>query len=384
MIHYFDKTKKIIGDVMPFYDGSKYHLFYLLNGENNDHKNIEHAVSEDGIIFNQVETAFVSKNNSELGGGNLFTGSFFKIKDKYHAMITYYDPNQPLGREFIAHYISNDCRLFVHTKTIGPNKYYYSGQQRDFRDPNIIKNPEGGYLIFFLGNNAHYPPKSNFDPSAFKTGIIKTRDFKKFKILPNIEGVNDECVDYIKIGGIHYMIGCHRYACSNNLFGPYTIINHPLEYNVRAGKTFKINNGYYYLAGFNEGPPTLLKKVYKSKNDIQLKLRFADKLIKKFRVCMKFDNSKTHLIKFKMNQNEKIQFADSLIIEFKNDCLVIIDKDKRNEIKICKRNILIRIIIERRFVELEFDKSFVYSTTILGDIKINNIFKNVELLEYID
>ncbi len=368
MIHYFDKTKKIIGDVMPFYDKGIFHLFYLLNGSGHDEKNIEHAISKDGVYYKQVESAIVSKNNEEIGGGNIFTGSFVHKGNNYHAMVTFYDVNQPLGREFIAHYISNDCFNFHLKQIIEPNQFYYQGQNRDFRDPNIVKIKTNEYAIFFLGNKKDNPPKNNFDMDAFKTGVMKTNDFNQFNICPPIEGVNDECVDYVYINKTHYLLGCHHYAIGQSFYGPYKIIDKPIEYNVRAGKSLKIKNHYYYLSGFNQGPPTLLKQLYQIKNSDKLAIKFSNQILRQFKTRVKSVNkNQPYLIKFYAKVGDILQISKQIKITFSKD-IVIDDTKKMSVVSNDKQHILCRVIKEGRFAEIEFNKENVYSTVIDEDI----------------
>lgn len=359
-LHYFDASGRIIGDVMLFYDGSIYHAFYLLNGSGNDNIELEHAISTDGLFFHQVRTAFTSKHDHSLiGGGNIFTGGFIMHHRKMHGFITYWDPKNPFGREFIGHIVSNDGIVFEDTgEILSPGQEYDQGQQRDFRDPCVVKY-KNQYEIWFLGNPKEKPPQYDGDRKSWITGIMKGKDLHHFVSCPPIHGVNDECVDLLYIKGMYYLLGCHGYAYSKHRYGPYHAIDETLEtFPARAGKTMKVKGKYYLANGFFDGPMTLLKEIVVI-NEQKLGLQFPARLRKRFKHAGTWSDikKKAVFLSFYIHPNEEMILEQLVLFQNKNDLVIrVFKKEKKIPYQ---KEILVEMIIEDRYVEMNLNRQYM-------------------------
>ena len=212
--------KKAVGDVMPFYWKGEYHVFYLTNPLGNQDFNWEHCSSNDLVNWKEYPPALKPDKGDPTGpeGGCMFTGCIVEKDGIFYAWYTSWNPKNPKGREFLSLATSKDLITWEkHPEhRIAPDGVHFASHpKRDFRDPQIFWNEKAGkYWMHILAN---LPGKE-----GEHFGLLTSSDLIKGEQTGTVEEVpGDECPDYFRIGGTHYIHSCRRYCYSDKLEGPY-------------------------------------------------------------------------------------------------------------------------------------------------------------------
>lgn len=229
---------------MPYYHQGIYHLFYLLNGSGNVNVNIEHAWTEDLVHWHHAPAAVCREEGPEwmLDTGTIFTGSFLTENGLHHLWYTSWNPQNPNGREFIRHAVSEDLFTWrkLEDEVIAPLPHRYSSSQyRDFRDPCVIPDGNGGYDMFILANPPSVHKKNDLGTDGWLFGHLHSMDLAHWEQRePVAAPFGDECPDYHYINGRHVLLSARKALVGDSRIGPYremeSGMDGPLTF---AGKT---------------------------------------------------------------------------------------------------------------------------------------------------
>ena len=263
----FQPKTRAVGDVMPFYHNGEYHVFYLLNASGNADINWEHAVSRDLVHWKNLPPAILCDPKDKTGpeGGCMFTGSIIEHQGVFHAYYTSWNPNNPVGREFICHATSKDLVSWTkHPEDMfGPDGIHYANHHdRDFRDPCVVWDEEQNRYEMFI--NANQPGKP-----GFVFGVLTSRDLKHWEQHPAIENIpGDECPDFFKSGKTYYLHGCNFYAFATNRNGPWKYPSYNrLDRRMAAKRVFDGKRNVWF-GGWLAGPMSIPREVYEGPNGL--------------------------------------------------------------------------------------------------------------------
>ena len=243
-LHFCSCDGRRIGDTMPYYHQGIYHLFYLLNGSGNVNVNIEHAWTEDLVHWHHAPTAVCREEGPEwmLDTGTIFTGSFLTENGLHHLWYTSWNPQNPNGREFIRHAVSEDLFSWrkLEDEVIAPLPHRYSScQYRDFRDPCVIPDGKGGYIMFILANPPNVQKKNDFGTDGWLFGHLHSTDLVHWEQHEPVSApFGDECPDYHCINGRHVLLSARKALQGDSQTGPYREIESGMDGPLTfAGKT---------------------------------------------------------------------------------------------------------------------------------------------------
>ena len=123
-----------VGDVIPYYEDGKFHLFYLKNWNpyfGSDRKDGWHLLNTKDMVHYGPETAI-----GILGG----TGSVIKADGIYHLYYCVFEQNPQ--RQYVCHATSRDLDSWTkhEEETFGPDETIYL--PTDWRDPYVFWNEE--------------------------------------------------------------------------------------------------------------------------------------------------------------------------------------------------------------------------------------------------
>lgn len=246
---YFRPKDGWVGDLIPYYDGDEFRLFYLKTKREGDRFS--------DVAWNMVSTTDFVKFHDDIATGiDGGTGSVIKVDDQFHM---YYCDNSSIDKQLICHAISQD--LVSWTKlpedTFESDNAIYELQ--NWRDPHVFWNEEKQEYWMLIATRT----KSDTNRSGC-TGLCTSRDLKHWIIqnpfyAPRIDVGTHECPDIFKIGDWWYLLystytGFYAtiYRMSKSLDGPW-IIPEKETLDTRAfyaGKT-AIKGDKVYLFGWN-------------------------------------------------------------------------------------------------------------------------------------
>jgi hypothetical protein len=219
---------------MPFWDGARFHLFYLLDYDH--HRSFggkgghqwAHISTEDLIRWEEHPLA-LSLRDME-GVSSICTGSVFKHDECYYAFFSTRDFTGPRETPRLAK--SSDCVNFTWDTTTRlprpedcPELNYNPGH---FRDPVVFSDEQTG-VFHMLVSSSLMPSEEIFSPYDGCLAHMESTDLKDWKLLdplliPGYEGV-PECSDWFRMDGWYYLLFSHGavtyYRMSKNPLGPW-------------------------------------------------------------------------------------------------------------------------------------------------------------------
>lgn len=238
-----------VGDLIPYYDGNEFRLFYLKTRREGEHFS--------DVAWNMVSTKdFIHFHDDLPTGIDGGTGSVILADGMYHM---FYCDNSRLEKQLICHAISPD--LFTWNKipedTFEADNSIY--ELPNWRDPHVFWNEEKEEYWMLIATRT----KSGTNRSGC-TGLCISKDLKKWEFkqpfyAPRIDVGTHECPDVFRIGDWWYLIyssytGFYAtiYRMSKSLNGPW-LIPEKEALDTRAfyaGKTAQ-RDGRTFLFGWN-------------------------------------------------------------------------------------------------------------------------------------
>ena len=135
----------------------EYHIFYLRAVGKVPW---EHVVSRDLVHWRECPTALVADGDATSADGlNMFTGSVIEHEGRFHMFYVGWNPNNPDGREFIMHAVSDDLMEWkkLPDDRLGPDGQRYSNvRERDFRDPFVVRDEQADKFWMFLVHGSRH------------------------------------------------------------------------------------------------------------------------------------------------------------------------------------------------------------------------------------
>ena len=131
-----------VGDVMPYYDGSKFHVYYLHDGDGNGGYHPIHAFKSADLVHYSYDGKMIAYGANSDQDRALGTGSVVKVGSTYYFYYTGHNdlfPAQGLPEEGIMYATSSDLKSW--TKKAGFDLLAPTGYDVDnFRDPYVFLN----------------------------------------------------------------------------------------------------------------------------------------------------------------------------------------------------------------------------------------------------
>ena len=187
-----------VGDVIPYYEDGKFHLFYLKNWNpyfGSDRKDGWHLLNTKDMVHYGPETAI-----GILGG----TGSVIKADGIYHLYYCVFEQNPQ--RQYVCHATSSDLDSWTkhEEETFGPDETIYL--PTDWRDPYVFWNEEENcwWMIFAA-------QKKGKTTRRGCVGLCKSKDLHHWDYCePFYAPMNAqcafECPDFFRMGDWYYLV----------------------------------------------------------------------------------------------------------------------------------------------------------------------------------
>lgn len=230
MMQYFvPGDNQFLGDCMPFFDGTTFHLFYLL--DEGHHQGLgglgghqwAHATTSDLVHWQHQPLALAI---SEAWEGSICTGSVVLHEGQYHA---FYATRRRDHTQHLGHAVSSDGVTFRKT---APNPFLSpppAYAPNDFRDPHVFADAQGRWHMLVTSRIADFP----LDERGGCLLHLTSEDLWDWGIVgpllvpggatgyPSVP----ECPDYFVWNGWHYLLfgqGLQtHYRMARQLDGPW-------------------------------------------------------------------------------------------------------------------------------------------------------------------
>ncbi|OGV49588.1 MAG: hypothetical protein A2X49_06410 [Lentisphaerae bacterium GWF2_52_8] len=229
MMQYFKPAEDrfFVGDCMPFYDGGRFHLYYLLDEGHHNHPVVGYmgghqwAHASSGDLKNWTQHPIALPLETEKGDGSICTGSLLAVPKENTVYAFYALRPLPQGGEYFCIAQSRDGGVSFEK----PEKPLFGppeGYGASFRDPFVFRDEHGVYQMFITTNSKDRP-----FGSAGCIGHFSSRDLKNWSpITPVLFSNGDpECPDYFEWNGWHYLIfglaGSTFYRIARSIEGPW-------------------------------------------------------------------------------------------------------------------------------------------------------------------
>lgn len=256
------------GDIMPFFDNGKFHLYFLHDAQNKPSGKGFHDIHE----YQSTDLAHFTYEGQTIPYGNttdpdfaIGTGSVVKVGNLYYFYYTGHNETpafvQSNARESVLCATSSDLKNWTKVssfKITAPAGYY----NYDFRDPHVFYNEDLKQYSMLVSTQTEPGRKAvllhftSADPASGKwdvqTPIYTTTAQENYLMM--------ECADIFKMGNYWYLIfsenwsgnkGTH-YRMASSINGPWSAPQNDLidgEY-FYAGKTASDGNKRY-IFGWN-------------------------------------------------------------------------------------------------------------------------------------
>lgn len=217
-----------VGDVIPFFSGGAYHLFYLkapLPPAPRFLTPWAHIVSQDLIHWEELPLAIEPGAEGAPDVGGCWTGSVISAGDAFHMFYTGHAPNNPQLPQTICHALSSDL---VHWEKdprnpiLTPSPTWY--EHTDWRDPFVFRHPTEGCYWMLITARAKDAPT----PRAGCIALAKSSDMDTWEIHPPLWTPYivhaPECTDVFSLEGRWYLVFSTvetRYRIGRSPAGPW-------------------------------------------------------------------------------------------------------------------------------------------------------------------
>lgn len=230
-----DAANEFAGDMMPYWDGERFHLFYLLDRDHHAEQGglgghqWAHASSVDLIVWEHHPLALPIGEPGSVDQHGICTGSIFEHEGTYHA---YYATRikRPDGAHYeaICQAASHDLIDFVKSPF---NPMFAPGPDlnpADHRDPHLFRDPETG--LFHMLVTAQKAARHS--ENSLNRGILAhylSRDLQQWEAQSPFLTPGDnpvpECPEHFYWNGFWYLVysggGQMEYRLSEHPLGPW-------------------------------------------------------------------------------------------------------------------------------------------------------------------
>ncbi len=232
---FYKPSTGYLADVIPFFDDSVFHLFYLhdfrdrpSHGEGTPWYRIS---TRDFVHFQQAGE-MIPRGTAEDQDLYAYTGCAIKAMGQYHIFYTGHNPHFPRQgkpREGVMHAVSQDM---IHWRKVPEDTFFAPagmGYERDdWRDPFVFfDEPSGLYHMLLAARQTEGPAVARGC-----TAHCVSRDLRSWQVVEPLWSpqlyYTHECPDLFKMGDWYYLIfsefsdRCQtRYVMSRSLQGPW-------------------------------------------------------------------------------------------------------------------------------------------------------------------
>jgi len=202
-----------VGDVMPYYDGSTFHIYYLHDGDGNGSYHPIHAFESSDMVHYSYDGKMLAYGSDSAQDRALGTGSVIKIGSTYYFYYTgHNDLNWTNGKpvEGVMYATSTDLKTW--TKKQGFDLVPSTGYDaNDFRDPFVYYDSTANqYTMLVAARQNGKPVTARYttkDPSTDNWAIQSP-----FYIADNAKYSMMECPDFFHMGNYYYLVFSENYV----------------------------------------------------------------------------------------------------------------------------------------------------------------------------
>lgn len=213
-----------VGDCMPFYDGERFHLYYLKDRNGHQSKwglgahQYAHISTEDMVHWTEHPMAVPITHQWE---GSICTGSVIKAGDLYYAFYAVRMSDRTSAK--VSWAVSRDGIHFEKSEKYFSLHAPY--ETTSVRDPEVFFGADGRYHMLLTSSWLEAQPEERNGCLAH----LVSDDLENWEELPPflIPGYTDqpECSNYFEWNGWYYLIysnyGYAKYRYSRKPFGPW-------------------------------------------------------------------------------------------------------------------------------------------------------------------
>ncbi len=229
MQYFAPRGEQFFGDAMPFFDGVRFHVFYLLDRQHHQYKSglggheWAHAWSRDLTSWRHEPVAIAL---TEPGEGSICTGSVFASDDR---LVAYYATRTPGFDQYLSYAVSTDGVSFA-KRTPNPLLTAPDGLlPRDFRDPCVFRGADGRLQMLVTSRVAEFPLHERGGCIVrFSSDNLTNWRYEGVMAVtggPAGEACVPECPDYFECGGRYYLLygpdHGTRYLTAEEPYGPW-------------------------------------------------------------------------------------------------------------------------------------------------------------------
>lgn len=220
---FYKPQNAFMGDIIPYYDGGKFHPFYLKKWRD-DEENIHR---EGWYMLSSTDNIHFTEHCCHILGA---TGSVIKVGELYHMFFTRFEKQYTPVKQWIHHAISYDQ---MQTWTEYPEERFEADNVRyeitDMRDPFVFWNEdENCYWMLVSTQDKKAPTKRKGCVGLLKSVDLKHWEFFEPFYSPQTNTSALECADLFQIGEWYYLIYSSYtdrfqtvYRMSRSLNGPW-------------------------------------------------------------------------------------------------------------------------------------------------------------------
>src|SRR5450756_675340 len=223
-----------VGDTIPFYQDGVYHIFYLRDWRDPEHRgrgSTWYKVTTRDFVHFEDAGEMIPKGTTQEQDMSVATGSVLHPQGRYHAFYTGYNSiraKQGHPEQGICHAVSADSLHWtkVPADTFFPDPALYGMDA--WRDPFVFWNEQAGEYWMLCAARLSTGPHRRRGCTALCT----SRDLREWKILPPLYAPSlfedHECPDLFQIGEWWYLIFSEfsdqtvtRYRMAHSPSGPW-------------------------------------------------------------------------------------------------------------------------------------------------------------------
>lgn len=227
-----------VGDVMPYFDNDKFHLFFLHDAKSKpggEGFHDIHSFETSNLTTFEYQGRMIPYGFANEPDFAIGTGSVIKVGDTYYFYYTGHNGNTPFvqnnPRESVLCATSTDLKNWTKVsdfKLSAPAGYY----NYDFRDPHVFYNEEEG--MYWMLMSTQTEPQRKAVVALFTTDDLATNNWTVqspvYTTTPQENYLMLECADMFKMGSYWYLIFSEnwsdytgtRYRMATSPNGPWT------------------------------------------------------------------------------------------------------------------------------------------------------------------
>ncbi len=221
-MHWRPDADGYVGDMIPFYHGGMYHVFYLERRGRRPYP-WRHIASRDLASWEEWPDALLPGPAGAPDAGGCWTGSVVERGGRFYCFYTGYNPERR-HPQVICVATSRDLAEWEKADgvVLEPREPWY--EERDFRDPFVFYNEEAGeWWMLICARDARVP-----GPRNGCVALATSADLEEWELHEPLWSpwicYAPECPDVFQAGGRWYLMYSHgqtRYRWAEASEGPF-------------------------------------------------------------------------------------------------------------------------------------------------------------------